>query len=140
MAGQKGRDVLIKAESSAGSGTYNTLGGLRVNSAKINNEPVDITSKDSAGWRTLLEGAGVQSISVSGSGVFTDATAYQVVRVAAMANDQINFKIVFPGSTYPRVYTGEFMITELEEAGEYNGEMTYSLTLESSGTITAAAT
>jgi TP901-1 family phage major tail protein len=140
MAGQKGRSVLIKAESSAGSGTYNTIGGLRATSAKINNEPVDITNKDSAGWRTLLEGAGVQSISVSGSGVFTDATAYQVVRTAVLANDHINFKIAFPGDTYARVYTGEFMITELEEAGEHNGEMTYSLTLESSGTIVAAGT
>lgn len=140
MVAQKGRDVLIKAESAPGSGVYNTLGGLRATSLSINNEPVDITNKDSAGWRTLLEGAGVQSISVSGSGVFTDAAAYQVVRTAVMANDQINYKIAFPGDTYVRVYTGEFMIASFEEAGEHNAEMTYSLTLESSGTITASTT
>jgi predicted secreted protein len=28
-----------------------------------------------------------------------------------------------------------FLITSFEQAGEYNGEETYSLTLESSGTV-----
>ena len=34
--------------------------------------------------------------------------------------------------------SGTFQITSLEYAGEYNGEVTYSLTLESSGYVTFA--
>ena len=34
------------------------------------------------------------------------------------------------------IYAGQFMIASLEYAGEYNGEVTYSITLESSGDIT----
>ena len=33
-------------------------------------------------------------------------------------------------------YAGSFMIASLEFSGEYNGEVTYSITLESSGSIT----
>ena len=33
-------------------------------------------------------------------------------------------------------FAGSFMIASLEFAGEFNGEVTYSLTLESSGAIT----
>ena len=35
-------------------------------------------------------------------------------------------------------YTGSFMLTTLEYAGEYNGEVTYSFTFESNGAITFA--
>lgn len=140
MAGQKGRSVLIKVENTPGGGTYNTVGGLRTTSLKINNEPVDITNKDSAGKRQLLEGAGVQSIEVSGAGVFTDASYYQQLRTAVMANTHLNFKVSFPGDTNPFVFTGSFMITDLEESGEYNGEMSYSLTLASAGTVTTGTT
>ena len=36
-------------------------------------------------------------------------------------------------------YTGNFQITSLEYAGEYNGEATYSMSFESAGYITFAA-
>jgi TP901-1 family phage major tail protein len=43
-----------------------------------------------------------------------------------------NFEIVIPDLG---TYQGKFQITTLEYAGEYNGEMTYSITLESSGAV-----
>ena len=72
MAAQKGLDVLMKIDI---SGTKTTIGGLRSTSITLNDESVDITNKDSLGTRTLLAGAGVNSLSVSGSGVFTDSAA-----------------------------------------------------------------
>jgi TP901-1 family phage major tail protein len=83
MAAQKGKDVLMKINTSGS--TYVTIGGLRSTSITLNDEAVDITNKDSLGTRTLLAGAGVNSISVSGSGVFTDSTAEALVRTTFQA-------------------------------------------------------
>jgi TP901-1 family phage major tail protein len=145
MAAQKGLDVLMKIDI---SGTKTTIGGLRSTSITLNDESVDITNKDSLGNRTLLAGAGVNSLSVSGSGVFTDSAAEVAVRTAFAAQqntsdgtsaqtaafESFQFRIPNLGT-----YTGAFQITSLEYAGEYNGEATYSMSFESAGYITFAA-
>ena len=145
MAAQKGLDVLMKIDI---SGTKTTIGGLRSTSITLNDESVDITSKDSLGTRTLLAGAGVNSLSVSGSGVFTDSAAEVAVRTAFAAQQNTSdgssaqtaafesFEFIIPNLG---TYTGAFQITSLEYAGEYNGEATYSMSFESAGYITFAA-
>lgn len=145
MAAQKGLDVLMKIDI---SGTKTTIGGLRSTSITLNDESVDITNKDSLGTRTLLAGAGVNSLSVSGSGVFTDSAAEVAVRTAFAAQQNTSdgssaqtaafesFQFIIPNLG---TYTGAFQITSLEYAGEYNGEATYSMSFESAGYITFAA-
>ena len=145
MAAQKGLDVLMKIDI---SGTKTTIGGLRSTSITLNDESVDITNKDSLGSRTLLAGAGVNSLSVSGSGVFTDSAAEVAVRTAFQAQQNTSdgssgqtaafesFQFIIPNLG---TYTGNFQITSLEYAGEYNGEATYSMSFESAGYITFAA-
>lgn len=136
MAAQLGRSVVLKVETTPGGGTYAAAAGGRTLTATVNNEIVDVTNKDSAGVRTLLEGAGVTSYSATIAGVFSDDSSYQLVRAAADGNDHLNYQLVFPGATNDRTLQGKFAITSLEEAGEYNGEMTYSISLESAGAIT----
>ena len=145
MAAQKGLDVLMKIDI---SGTKTTIGGLRSTSITLNDESVDITNKDSLGSRTLLAGAGVNSLSVSGSGVFTDSAAEVAVRTAFQAQQNTSdgssgqtaafesFQFIIPNLG---TYTGNFQITSLEFSGEYNGEATYSMSFESAGYITFAA-
>jgi TP901-1 family phage major tail protein len=134
MAAQKGGELLMKIGSGSPV-TYATIGGLRSTSITLNDESVDITNKDNSGVRTLLANAGVQSMTVSGSGVFTDSTEEGLLRTAfrKATFDQYQFVIPDFGS-----YTGTFQVSSLEYAGEYNGEVTYSATFESSGTITFA--
>ena len=134
MAAQKGSAVLIKQTI---SDTATTIGGLRSSSITINEETVDVTNKDSSGNRELLADGGILSMSISGSGVFTDSTAEQSFRSAAVgATTFQTFTFVIPdlGS-----YAGTFQVTSLEYAGEYNGEATYSFSLESSGAISFTA-
>ena len=145
MAAQKGLDVLIKIDI---IGTPTTIGGLRSSSITLNDESVDITNKDSLGTRTLLAGAGVNSLSISGSGVFTDSTAEVAVRTAFAAQQNTTdgstpqtaafetYDFVIPDLG---TYQGSFQITSLEYAGEYNGEATYSMSFESAGYITFTA-
>jgi len=133
MAAQKGSAVLIKATV---SGSKVTVGGLRSSSITLNDEMVDITNKDSSNNRTLLPQGGIQSMTITGSGVFTDSTSEQQLRTSFGASAFIAYDFVIPDLG---TYSGDFQITSLEFAGEYNGEATYSVTLESSGAVTFAA-
>lgn len=144
MAAQKGSAMLLKIDQ---SGTQTTVGGLRSTSITFNDEAVDITNKDSLGMRTLLAGGGTQSVSISGSGVFTDSTTEQAVRTAYFSQANTSdgsaaqtaafdsFQVIVPDLG---TFTGTFMIATMGYSGEFNGEVTYDLTLESSGYVTFA--
>ena len=133
MAAQRGGALLLKMDI---SGSMTTIGGLRSTSITINDEAVDITNKDSGSSRTLLPSGGILSMSVSASGVFTDATSETTLRSKVHQSSFESYNIIIPDLG---TYAGSFMIASLEYAGEYNGEVTYSITLESSGAITFSA-
>lgn len=135
MAAQKGKAVLIKHGNGAGSEVFTTIGGLRSTTITKNDEAVDITNKDSSNVRELLGGAGISSITISGSGVFTDTAGELSLRAELGASAFNNYQFVIPDLG---TYTGAFMLASLEYAGEYNGEATYSCTFESSGAVTFA--
>lgn len=138
MAAGKGSSFLLKENS---TGTPATVGGLRSTSMSINGEMVDITNKDSNAFissgndkaRDLLQGGGVRSMSLTASGVFTDSSTENLVRGFAFDGAIQNYDLVFSDGSK---IAGAFLITSYERAGEYNGEETYSLTLESHNTIT----
>ena len=139
MAAQKGSAFLLKENS---SGTAVVIGGMRSTSMSINGETVDVTTKESGTFdatagndigRVLLGNAGIRSMSISASGVFTDSASENTTRTSAFSGDIVNYDLIFADTSSAK---GAFIITSYERAGEYNGEETYSLTLESSGTIT----
>ena len=55
MAAAKGRSLLIKKGSTV-------LAGMRTKGVAINGEPIDITSDDDSGYRTLLSDVGTLSV------------------------------------------------------------------------------
>lgn len=137
MAVQKGSSFLLKDNS---TGTPATIGGLRSTSMSINGEMVDVTTKDSNAFvtsgndkaRDLLEGGGIRSMSISASGVFTDSSTENILRGFAFDGAIQNYDLIFGDGSSIK---GAFLITSYERAGEYNGEETYSVTLESHNTI-----
>lgn len=140
MAAQKGSALLLKigadATAAPASDTYTTVGGLRSTGISMNDEAVDVTTKDSSGVRELLANGGIQTCSVSGSGVFTDAASETTLKNAFGGANFANFEIVIPDFG---VYKGKFMVASLEYTGEHNGEATYSVTLENSGAFAFTA-
>ena len=80
MAAQKGMDMLLKYNTSGSS--YATVAGLRSTSITLNDETVDVTTKSSNGHRALLAGGGVNSVSISASGVWTSDASEEAVRTA----------------------------------------------------------
>lgn len=136
MAAQKGKDLLLKRGDGGSPESFTTIAGLRSTSISLSDEMVDITNKDSSNQRTLLGGAGVNSVSISGSGVFTDGPSEVALRTAFADGTLDNYQVIIPDLG---TYQGAFQITSLEYSGEFNGEVTYSVSLEGSGNIAFSA-
>lgn len=95
MAVEKGSAFLLKIGDGNAPVAYSTVAGLRTTQLSVNGEAVNITSKDSGGWRELLPGAGVRSVSVSGAGVFTGSTAEVRLRNHALAGAIDEYELSF---------------------------------------------
>ena len=134
MAAEKGSAFLLKIGSGGGTPTYATIAGLKTTQLSVNGDAVNITNKDSGGWRQLLSGAGVRSVSVSGAGIFTGSSAEAQLRGMALAGTIAGYELSFESGERMQ---GQFLVTRLEYAGDYNGERNYTLALESSGAVVA---
>ena len=135
MGIERGSAFLLKVGDGAAPPAYATVAGLRTTQLSVNGEAVVVTSKDSGGWRELLSGAGVRSVSVSGAGVFTGSAAESRLRGNALAGLIDDYRLSFEGGA---TMTGRFLVTRLDYAGDFNGERSYTLSLESSGQVVAA--
>jgi TP901-1 family phage major tail protein len=101
----------------------------------VTGDTVVITSKDSGGWREMLSGAGVRSVSVSAAGIFLGSAAEMKIRSSALAGTLDDYELSFEGGEKLR---GRFLIQRLDYAGDFNGERNYSMQLESSGEVLPA--
>ena len=132
MAAEKGSAFLLKVGNGGNPPVFATVAGMRTTQMSVNGEPVNVTSKDSGGWRELLSGAGIRSVSVSASGIFTGSASESRVKGNALAGLLDDYELSFEGGERMR---GRFLVTRLDYAGDYNGERTYALALESSGEV-----
>ena len=133
MAAERGSAFLLKL----GSGdpvTFATVAGLKTTQLTINGDAVAITNKESGGWRELLPGAGVRSVSVAASGIFTGSAAEAQVKGLALNGHLAHYELSFESGEKMR---GAFLVSRLEYAGDFNGERNYTLALESSGEVAA---
>lgn len=135
MAVEKGSAFLLKVGDGAATPVFATVVGMRTTQLSVNGEGVVVTTKESGGWRHLLSGAGVRSVSVSGAGVFTGSAAEARVKGNALSGVLDDYRLTFEGG---ETLTGKFLVTRLDYAGDFNGERSYTLSLESSGAVVAA--
>lgn len=133
MPAQKARDMLVEIGDGGSPETYVPLAGLRTKTLSFSAGPVEATDADSPGrWRELIDGAGVKRLSVTGAGVFRDGAASDAVRLALFDQAARSLRLTAPGLG---VFTGRFQIANLDYAGDYDGEATYSVSLVSAGEI-----
>ena len=138
MSAQKGKDLLLKVKPDPLQG-FITVAGMRSRRVTINAQSVDVTDFESTGrWRQLLAGAGLQRVSIAGSGIFKDTESDQQIQSLFFAAAIVDWLVVFPDFGD---LSGPFQIVSLEYGGEHGGEMTFEMTLESAGAMafTAAA-
>jgi TP901-1 family phage major tail protein len=132
MPAQKGSAFLLKISDGATPAVYRTVAGLRTTQLSITGDTVVITSKESGGWRELLSGAGIRTVSVSAAGIFLGSAAEAQVRANAMTGTIDDYELSFEGGEKLR---GKFLVQRLDYAGDFNGERNYTLALESSGPV-----
>ena len=132
MSAERGSAFLLKIGSGGAEPSYATVAGLKTTQLSVNGDAVAITNKDSGGWRDLLSGAGVRSVSVAASGIFTGSAAETKVRGLALSGGIERYELSFESGEKMR---GQFLVTRLEYAGDFNGERNYTLALESSGEV-----
>lgn len=137
MSGQKGRDVLIKIGDGDDPETFVTVAGIRAKTISLNARSVDGTSGESPeAWRELIAGAGVKSASVSGAGVFKDASSDALIQQSFFSQAVRSFQLVIPDFG---VLTGSFLVESLDYSGDHDGEAAFAITLASAGALSFAA-
>ena len=136
MGAQRGRDLLLKVDDT-GTGTFQTVAGLRSNTLSFNAERVDVSHQESVGqWRELLAGAGLKSAEIRGSGIFKDAASDATIRSYFFDGTIPAWQVIVPDFG---TVEGPFQITNLEIAGRHDGEVTFDVALESAGELTFTA-
>jgi len=125
MAALVGRKVTF---TPTGAGAPVT--GMRTKTITINNEPVDITSDDDNGFRTLLNDDPAQrSIDMSVEGITKDG---ELLALAAAGGNALisEYTMDIPGIG---AISGDFFIGTIELGAPYNEAVTFSATIQSSG-------
>ena len=133
MPAEKGSAFLLKIGNGGSPPQFSTVAGMRATQMSVSGEAVNVTSKDSGGWRELLSGAGTRSVAVSASGIFTGSAAETRLRGHALSGTIDDYELSFESGERMR---GRFLVTRLDYSGDYNGERNYALSLESSGAVT----
>lgn len=135
MVAQRGKDLILKLDLD-GEGAFVTVAGLRTKRLAFNSETVDITDAESEGrWRELLGASGVQRASLSGSGIFKDASSDAAIRERFFSGQISRWQLAIPAFG---MVSGLFQITSLEYSGSHDGEVTFEMALESAGSVTFA--
>lgn len=112
---------------------FTTLGGLRSKGNSFSADSIDVSNHGSNQWKELLDQAGMKSVAVSGSGVYTSADNFRAMEADTYLGKLQCF--AFLESITGRVYYGCFKVSSLEATGEYDGDAGYSMSADSSGEI-----
>lgn len=135
MAGQRGRDILLKIGD--GAGTFVTVAGVRASRIELNAGMIDATGMDSPdAWRELIAGAGTKTARVTGRGVFRDAESDARMRALFFGGETPVWQLVLP---HFGVLEGAFLITQLSWSGTHEGEAEFSVALESAAALSFEA-
>jgi TP901-1 family phage major tail protein len=131
-----GKLITMSIETTT-SGTYVAFGGLLTKSVRLNAAAIDITDGDSTDlFQEMLGGGGVKSLEISGSGRFNDDAAIERARSLFMTGTLATMRFLIPDWG---TIQGAFYITSLEFGGNYDAEVTDSLSFMSSGKPTWTA-
>ncbi len=121
MAAASGREIYVSL------GVTRLLGG-RVKTLTLNGEPVDITTDDDAGWRTMLAEFGVKSVDAEVQGILKDG-----VLVDAWFDDDLKeYTVTVTGIG---TFVGDFKLASVPLTGSHDGAIEYTGSLQSSGEI-----
>lgn len=133
MSIQLGKSLLLKVEN---AGRYHTVAGLRAREIIFNTTPIDATTADSSQrWRELIPDSGINTLRISGQGVFKNETSDRLIRQYFFSGDMNDWQVIIPSSG---VIRAKFIITTLRYAGNFDSELQWDLEIQSSGVVNFA--
>lgn len=109
------------------------IAAIRTKNPTIAREPIDVTSDDDDGFRTLLAEPGQRQIDLSFSGVTEDDVLLEAAAAGTPAFERLN--LLFPSGA---TIEGDFFFNNLSVTGEYNQSVTFEGEMQSSGAWTYA--
>ena len=136
MAAQSGSDFLLKIGDGASPEVFTTVGGFQSNAITLGEQIVETTNKSSPDQFREAMRAGLKTVAISGNGIFTDSASEESVRANYFGSTVSNWQIVIPDFG---TIEGPFILTQLEYTGADNESVTYSVALESAGSVSFAA-
>ena len=108
-------------------------------SLSLSMETIDITTKDSAGYRELLAGLRSGSMSCNGLIDYADASNKDVTDLYAAWEGRTKLTLKFSSEiTGDTSFTVDGFLTSLEQSGGTEDTATYSATFELTGQVTDA--
>jgi len=127
-----------------GSGTTNLVAFAQNCTLNVNHSPREITNKESAGNKEILEGLRDFSIDVDGAYAWTNAAgvaltngADDLLETKLLANRlKVDFIFGDTASTSDVSYSGKGYITSMSFTGGTEDTATYSLSIEGTGALT----
>lgn len=113
-------------------GTAVLVAGGREHGIAINNEAIDVTDKDSAGWRTLLADPATRSVDISFTGLMDGATyvALALGTTTTALLDDYEIRVDGVG-----VIAGDFHLSTVELGTPHDDAVELTMSLMSSGPI-----
>lgn len=132
MARQNGRDLRIKDSSAAVIAIANTK------TINFNNNPVDVTGDDDAGFVTLLSRPGTKQITCDVSGFTTNETLRDLAVAGTGLLDTYTIEWLSDTGSGAVVYSisGDFYLSAYSETGASDGGIEFTANLQSSGEYT----
>jgi len=113
------------------------IGGVRVTTVSVANEPIDVTDRDSNGVIELLTQAATKQITLSVEGVYEDPVLRTIAFSAAGSPLITDLTFTFADAlTAADQLAGNFFMTSYEEGNPHDDAVEFSAEFVSSGTWT----
>lgn len=131
MSPMEGAQIAIRLPDDLGAG-WLPLQGLRLTALKIVNASAEVATMESGAWRRLLSGSGARAMEISGTGMFLGGAGELRLRQMALGGQILNVEVTMEEG---RLLRGEFVVASLAYDGPHDEEVSYRVTLESSGPV-----
>lgn len=122
--GVAARTVLVKSGTPAA-----VIAGIRTKTITFEGEPIDTTSDENNGWRTLIPVYGTRGMTMSVEGVVKS----NVLKISALSQQVMEaITVEWPDGFKVE---GSFAVANYAETGSHDGELTFSCEFRSSGEV-----
>lgn len=129
MAGAASRDLRILKDSTP-------IAGVNSKSIAVADEPIDVTTDEDSGFRTLLEASGTKTMDISFSGVTKDQVMEELIMTGGsklLTDITVEFP-TFGAQTTGATISGNFFFNGMTiNGGGSDGAIEFDGTLQSSG-------